>query len=102
MRNNAQHTLNLWRSVVLNNLINLAEAQGRQGVFLAFGLVDRALDQCNFKLAHMRWCFWLSVEQFLEGYPPLTRHLDWTAQFGQRIYGGLDDVVRVGGALGLG
>lgn len=96
MRDNAQHTFDLRRGTVLYNLIDLAESQGSEGIFLALGLVYRALDQGNFKLAHMRSCFWLSVEQFLEGYSPLARHLNWAAQLGQRINGSLDDVVRVG------
>lgn len=48
----AKHTLNLGCCFVFDRLVDLAETQRHQRIFLAFALVDRAFYQRNFYLAH--------------------------------------------------
>lgn len=47
-----QHTLDLRRGFVLHRLMNLAETQRFQRIFLAPGFVNRAFYECNFYLTH--------------------------------------------------
>ncbi len=48
----AEHTLNLGCCFVFDRLVDLAETQRYQRIFLALALVDRAFYQRNFYLAH--------------------------------------------------
>jgi len=65
---NPDHTHNLGIALVFNCLIDFAETQSLQGVFLALGFVNRTFDQGNFYFAHVRCSLcvgrcWLFVVQ---------------------------------------
>ena len=87
--------------VLLNNrVVEPVDAESNEDPSLMGGNIDNAPDLCNLNLCHKSRE--LTVEDLVHRDAALLRNGVCVTELAESLYGGLDEVVRVGRALGLG